>query len=305
MNQKVSYLLRSIRNFFQKKKCPNCKGTKAIKVDQKFIFTKLLKCQNCKLNYRFPVDEDGLFDGFYQEEYKNNNVDVPLIINELPSDIDLNSMMDNNFPTQRDHSSFIYALLKNYDRKVTDFGSSWGYSVFQLKNAGFDAEGFEISKPRAVFGTQKLGVNINYDESAVRQDNDLIMSNHAIEHIPKVQNFINLTSSKLKENGIFMSFCPNGSLEYRRREPDSFHLTWGFLHPNYLDVDFAIETFKHNPYLILTGDCNYDLKTLFEWDGQSQIIGENRSGRELLMISKPNIHLKKINIKRMSNNKSF
>jgi hypothetical protein len=291
MNQKVSYFLRSLGNAFQEKKCPNCNNGEIVKIDQKYLVTKLLKCQKCKLNYRYPVDPDGFFEEFYQEDYKDNNADVPLIINELPSDSELKKMMADNFPTQRDHSPFVYALLKDYSKKVTDFGTSWGYSVFQLKKAGFDAEGFEISKPRAEFGTKNMGIKISHKESEVRVDNDLVMSNHVIEHLPKVQEFINLTSSKLKKDGIFISFCPNGSPEYRKREPDIFHVNWGFLHPNYLDIEFAKETFKRNPYLILTGDWTYDLSLLSSWDGKSQVVGDNRSGKELLIAAKPNLFI--------------
>jgi hypothetical protein len=57
-------------------------------------------------------------------------------------------------------------------------------------------------------------------------------------------------------------------------------------------VGFAMETFKHNPYLIFTGDWNYDLKFISDWDGQSQVAGEALNGKELLIIAKPNIRIK-------------
>jgi hypothetical protein len=89
-----------------------------------------------------------------------------------------------------------------------------------------------------------------------------------------------------------MAFCPNGSEEFRNRSPKDFHVNWGFLHPSYLDVEFAQKTFEKNPYLILTSDWNHDCKMISEWDGKSQVTGEKRDGKELLIISKPNIFLK-------------
>ncbi|NOS54902.1 MAG: hypothetical protein HOP37_01440, partial [Cyclobacteriaceae bacterium] len=116
-----------------------------------------------------------------------------------------------------------------------------------------------------------------------------IMSSHAIEHLPVISEFIRFASSKLIKDGILISFCPNGSSEFRAREPNTFHVNWGLLHPNYLDVDFAAHTFRKNPYLILTDDWRYNLELLRKWDGHSQIIGEKRDGQELLIIAKPNV----------------
>ena len=89
-----------------------------------------------------------------------------------------------------------------------------------------------------------------------------------------------------------MAFCPNGSVEYRKREPGIFHVNWGFLHPNYLDIEFAVKTFAKNPYLILTGDWNYDVSMLSSWDGKSQVVGDVHDGKELLIIAKPNVYIR-------------
>lgn len=45
-------------------------------------------------------------------------------------------------------------------RRVLDFGCSRGCGVHQLKQAGYDAFGFEISRPRAELGRCELGVEI-------------------------------------------------------------------------------------------------------------------------------------------------
>jgi hypothetical protein len=199
-------------------------------------------------------------------------------------------MMSRNFYGKRDYSPFIKALVKSGSPKIIDYGCSWGYSLFQLKNAGYDAEGFEISKVRAAFG-EKIKVVIHYNFTEVRGNNDVIMSSHAIEHVPVVSDFIKFASMKLVKNGIFIAFCPNGSPEFRTRESHNFHVNWGLLHPNYLDVEFAAHTFRKNPYLILTDDWRYNFEQLAAWDGHSQIVGEKLDGQELLIITKPNIIL--------------
>ena len=287
MNQKIRYLIRSVLNFNQGKVCPSCRSISTKVVDQKYFFTKLLKCESCNLHFRHPTDSIDFINRFYQSEYNASYSEETLSITELPSDEELQHLMKANFPNKRNPAPFISAISKSKSARVLDFGCSWGYSVYQLKNAGYDAEGFEISKIRAEFG-KKLNVNIHHSEQTVCDGFDIVLSNHAIEHVPVISDFIKFSSSKLKPEGIFMAFCPNGSDEYRNREPDIFHVNWGFLHPNYLNIDFATTSFCQNPFLILTGDWEYDLKDLSSWDGKSQIIGNKRDGKELLIISKPN-----------------
>lgn len=287
MNQKVKYLLRSVIHASQPRVCPSCGHNAGNVIDRKYFVTRLIKCGHCNLNFRHPTDSKKFLDAFYQADYSANYSEETLSITDLPTDDQLPELMENNFAHKRNHSPFVEALLQNGAAKVLDYGCSWGYSVYQLKQAGYDAEGFEISKIRAGFG-EKIGVKIHFNENTVSAGLDLIMSNHAIEHLPVISDFIRFCSSKLKEDGIFVAFCPNGSDEYRKREPGIFHVNWGFLHPNYLDIDFAKTVFRRNPYMILTGDWNFHTNILSSWDGNSQIIGETRDGKELLIIAKPN-----------------
>ena len=284
MLQKIKYLVRSITNLNQEKECPFCGSKKFRKIDSKYLVTTLLSCQDCHLNHRHPKDDPQFIEDFYQVDY---SVDTHMMT-RLPADNELEELKKTNFPSLRDYSPFIKALSGDRNAKVVDYGCSWGYSVFQLLNAGFDAMGFELSVPRAKFGSRKLEVEIVTDENDIRNNNDFIVNSHVIEHLLDIKKFKKLCQSKLNEDGIFMAFCPNGSKEYQMREPEIFHITWGFLHPNYLDVDFASHLFADNPYLILTGDWEFDFAKLEGWDGISQVIDEKRDGKELLIIAKPN-----------------
>ena len=293
MKQKLDYLLRSFRNFNQPRKCPNCGSETNTVIDQKYFVTKLLKCHSCRLSFRFPTDSEAFLNNFYQSAYEANYSEETKSITDLPSDKELKKLLKENFPDKRNHTPFVYALLKRYSAKILDYGCSWGYSVHHLKHAGYDAEGFEVSRPRAEFG-KKIGVTIHYKRDTVAGDLDLVMSNHAIEHIPNISEFVKFSASRLKKDGIFMAFCPNGSDEYRNREPKIFHVNWGFLHPNYLDVSFGTQLFQNNPYLVLTGDWNFDTDVLAAWNGKSQCIGENRDGKELLILAKPNMTIESL-----------
>lgn len=292
--KKINYLIRSIKNFTESPICPFC-SSKGKAIDKKYIFTSLIKCENCSLNFRHPKDTEKFLTNFYQEDY---SLDFGMTTN-LPTDSVLKELVDNNFEGfGGQYVPFIKSLIKRdlNGLKVIDYGCSWGFRVFPLMTAGIDVEGFEISKPRARFGIEKLSLNINSEPENIRNNNDMIISSHVIEHLPDIRKFVEMGSSKLKEDGIFMAFCPNGSEEFRKRNPAAFHGLWGLEHINYLDIDFATHLFRNNPYLILTSDTtsdwNYNFETISKWDGVSQIIGSERDGMELLIISKPNVKIK-------------
>lgn len=71
------------------------------------------------------------------------------------------------------------------DSRVLDFGANWGYGVWQLRQAGFSAIGYELSEPRAAYST-RLGVEIFTDWSEIqgRAPFDVVFSSHVLEHTP-------------------------------------------------------------------------------------------------------------------------
>lgn len=280
---KVGYLIRSTKNFFQEKKCPYCDSKDLIVVDRKYIVTKLLKCKNCQLSFRFPKDTDAFLKKFYQSSY---DVDTH-IITKLPSDDELSKQMESNFQEVRNCVKYIKAVNASSNLKIVDYGCSWGYTLFQLKKEGYNVQGYEVSVPRANFG-KKLNVEIVTNVESIRDDNDIIICTHVIEHLSDLKSFFQITGAKLKENGMLIVWCPNGSIEYKNREPDLFHVNWGFLHPNYIDIEFVKFAMRDHPFLITTGDWDYDENLIQSWDRDKQQILGPKDGKELLFVTFPN-----------------
>ena len=287
LKTKTDYFLRSAANFFQEKKCPYCGVKESMVIDRKYVVTKLLKCKNCQLNFRFPKDTSRFLEKFYQSDY---SVDTH-IITKMPSDSELMKQMDENFETNvRNVVKYIRAINNKNNLKVLDYGCSWGYTLFQLKKEGYDVQGYEISKPRASFG-KKLNVEIVTSTDEIRNDNDIIICSHVIEHLSDIKSFFQIVASKLKKDGILIVWCPNGSDEYRKREPEIFHVNWGFLHPNYIDIQFVTFALKQHPFLILTGDWYYDETVIQNWNKYTQQVPGSKDGKELLFITLPNINI--------------
>jgi 2-polyprenyl-3-methyl-5-hydroxy-6-metoxy-1,4-benzoquinol methylase len=96
--------------------------------------------------------------------------------------------------------------------RVLDYGSSWGYCTLQLKATGYDAVGFEISKPRANFGNARLGLNILHDPDALERYAgyfDVILASHVLEHLPSLFGVFDRFRLLLKPTGALLVFVPN------------------------------------------------------------------------------------------------
>ena len=284
--QNLNYFKRLVLNFGQAKECPYCHNTNLEIIDRKFLFSSLLSCKKCGLSHRHPKDDEKFLQKYYQKEYKITTH----LMTTFPTEQELVQLKKENFPQLRYYNRFIDALFSK-PVKIIDYGCSWGYNVYKLNKFGYDAVGYELSVPRASFGIKNLGVNIYSETKALPSFNDLIFSTHVIEHLSDIKSFVSLSKSLLKDKGVFMAFCPNGSLDYRNREPDIWHLNWGGVHPNFLTIDFAKFMFANNPYIVLTGDWDFDIDLIESWDGLSQITGAKRDGKELLIISKPNVNI--------------
>lgn len=285
---KISYLLRSIRNLSKDVSCPYCCNEQSDVVEKKYIVTKLVRCNRCSLQYRTPKDDQEFLKKFYQTDYK---VDVQMMTT-LPSDKELEILKRNNFEKLRDYYPIVSNFTTPEKNKIIDYGCSWGYNLYKFNIQGLDSQGYELSEPRAKYGKEKLGVDLVCKEFDIRKSNDVFFSSHVIEHLADIGSFVEKMQSVLTAEGISITICPNGSPEFKKRNPTLFSFTWGQLHPNYIDVNFMQHVFKNNPYYIATGDDVYDLEQIRAWDGISQVTNNDRLGFELLVVAKPNITLK-------------
>lgn len=283
MKDKLKYLIRSVTNLGQDKKCPYCNTADLKKIDSKYVVTSLYKCNNCGLSHRHPKDDELWMNEFYQTEYSVDDY----LVTDLPSDDEIVTLKEELFPRLRNYDEILDKLFDS-KVKIVDYGCSWGPSVFKMRESGHDAVGFELSKPRAKFGREKLDVPIYSAAEDVPEDNDIVTSSHVIEHLANIEKFVDFAKDHLTEQGLFMIFCPNGNDEYRKREPHVWHVNWGGVHPNCIDTEFARFMFKDNPYLIMTGDWRFDLDKIENWDRKSQVILPEADGKELFILTKPN-----------------
>ena len=285
-NEKISYLFTSAYNYFNKVECPYCLQGNAKVIDRKYLVTRLFECNFCHLYFRHPIDKVDKSVKFYQ----NNYFESDHITTDLPNKAELNHLIEINFNPDKNANQLITLfkiLISNIEStKIVDYGANWGYTTYQLLKNNFQVQAYEISKPRAFFGIKNLGIDIKVDEKDLETDNDIFFSSHVIEHHPDIKSMIDLGFSLLKENGYFVALSPNGSIEYRRKNPINFHHLWGKVHNNYLNVDFYKSVFKDYTYYIGTTPFNLNLIDQFN-KSEGQFI-DDLTGFELVVIVKNN-----------------
>jgi len=208
---KRDYLIRILRHRLcgQARACPYCRNTGGLTLlGRKKLIIEILRCDRCGLMFRYPTEEVAENEARYQEIY-----DAPEVT-RLPDDSELARYLSEGFPGNLDFRARIGALraLRSGGR-ILDYGCSWGYGVRQLCDAGFAATGFEISRPRARFGAERLGVRIIDSELAVSAlaagSFDVIFSNHVIEHLPDLGKSFELFARLLTPGGLLFAIIPN------------------------------------------------------------------------------------------------
>jgi 2-polyprenyl-3-methyl-5-hydroxy-6-metoxy-1,4-benzoquinol methylase len=241
----------------QAKSCPNCGYCEGALVGRKNLLLQLRCCGRCGLMFRWPKDTGAFAQSFYQSDYSQG------MTTEMPDSAALEKLASLNFRgTEKDLSEKI-ELLKVLcpSGKVLDFGASWGYGTLQLRQAGYDAYGFEISRPRAQFGRRELGVNIYTHQRELENHHgtfDVVFASHVLEHLPVLAGVVELLRSMLAPRGALLIFVPNCGGSNARRHG----VYWGPMccekHPLAFDAEFFRRSLPDRGFRVAVFSDPYD-----------------------------------------------
>jgi 2-polyprenyl-3-methyl-5-hydroxy-6-metoxy-1,4-benzoquinol methylase len=204
--------------------CPNCGSARFTIQDKKYVVTELRRCEDCYLLHRVPSDSKTDNEEFYQDRYSQG------FTTELPDDAELAQLVAAGFATPEHSYSYSISVLSALGLgpgcRLFDYGCSWGYGSWQMMQAGLDVVSFEISKSRADFAREKVGVNVLSglpDPASLGELGgtfDCFFSSHVVEHVPQPSAVIQLAKAMLRPGGYFVAITPNGSEPFRRTRPD-------------------------------------------------------------------------------------
>lgn len=220
----ISVLTRILQG--QSRSCPYCNSNDGRLLARKKLLLELRKCGSCGLMFRYPKDDAQTSRRFYQEAYREGDT------TDLPNPEELARLLKTGFHDNPalDLSGKI-ALFRTVipSGSVLDFGASWGYGVHQLREAGYQAFGYEVSVPRAKFGADRLGVSICSTTDDLIQlaggmgKFDAVFSSHVLEHVPDLRGAFSLLASIIRPGGTLVAFVPNGGGELAR----TLGVAWG------------------------------------------------------------------------------
>lgn len=236
--------------------CPNCQSHAFVRVDRKYLVTELRRCGNCRLMYRAPSDSPSENEEYYQEAYKSG------FTTDLPDDAELEALVAQRFRTT-DHSyatalKLLGDLGLETGASVFDYGCSWGYGAWQIRDAGYDVTAFEISRPRAEFARRKLNLKLLPEipdpvaPGALAGRFDCFFTCHVVEHVPRPDSVVELARALLKPGGYFVAITPNGADAFRTKFPENWHRVWGKRHPNLIDPEYWRHALQAHPMLLAT-----------------------------------------------------
>jgi len=259
--------------------CPSCTSLQVGTVRRKFLVTALLECQNCGLRFRVPKDTDARSRHFYQGDYEQG------FTTDVPSDEQLKEMLVCRFKnTVKDYQTYItvlHAVGVEPCRTILDFGCSWGYGSWQLREAGFKVYSYEVSKSRAEFARRKLGCSIVGDD-LVSDPIDCLFSAHVLEHLTDPNLLWRIAERVLSPNGVVVCFLPNGDskleAEYGSKQ---YHRLWGQVHPLLVGPGAVAFMAKRHAYVPVVHTSPYDLQLL-----RANIPSDHLIGQELLLIAR-------------------
>lgn len=208
--------------------CPACGSHVTKLIKRKYLVTSLHGCQKCFLMFRVPKDDWQTNRDFYDTKYEDG------FTTEFPSDAELEKLKLTGFKgSEKDYTGRI-GLIKAAGvapgKVLFEFGCSWGYSSWQLRDAGFNVYSYEVSRPRARYAAEKLGCTVVPEPDDVPEKVDCFYSAHVIEHLPDPRLIWKKADAILKPDGLVVLLMPNGEPSREEKEPN-YHLIWGQVHP--------------------------------------------------------------------------
>lgn len=244
--------------------CPACGNQIAELVRRKYVVTSLYGCPNCHIRFRVPKESAKRADKLYKnEKYRQE------FTTTLPDSEQLSKLLKSQFRmSDKDFTSYIAVLksLLSPGARILDFGCSWGYGSWQMRQAGFDVYSFEVGENRAQYAEERLGCKMVKDLRSLDGTIDCLFSSHVIEHLPDPNILLSEAPKLLAAGGYFVCFCPNGNPD---RKDETYHKSWNKVHPLLITPEFLRWGFNRHGLTF----CQFSA-------------GENMVGGELLAVAR-------------------
>ncbi|RKX93554.1 MAG: hypothetical protein DRP84_08260 [Spirochaetes bacterium] len=244
----ISYFLQGLGK--KRIACPYCKTKDYIIYDKKYLVIDICKCKQCGLFFVNPIYAAKKVEEFYDNCYSSGATFIPekQSLESMIRTGDFSSI-GKDF---RDRLSIIKQLSNG--NRLLEFGSSWGYFLYQAKQYGFICKGVEISKKRSYFGQKYLGVDIINNLAAINEKFDIIYTSHTLEHLVDLQGIFDEFYKMLVPGGKLIIEVPNFDPEVKGK---SVYSIIGKVHPLGFNKDFFEKNLQKHGFLDISIAGNY------------------------------------------------
>lgn len=259
--------------------CPACRRH-ATFLRRKFVILSLMECKSCGLRFRLPKDDPdaaAYYDTSYSVDYPAQRPPAP----ESLGDLTRTGVLDHPANRYAKYAEVVKAAGVKSGDSVVDFGCSWGYGSWQLRQTGFKVYSLEISYPRAAYARANLGCTIVEDTSQIPEPVDCFFSAHVIEHLQDPTLIWREADKILGIGGKIIIFCPNGE---PKREAiigrKAYDYLWPQVHPMVITPRFMRTISEEYGFCAKFYSEPYDLAAIASGREPSDLFGD-----ELLLIA--------------------
>lgn len=253
--------------------CPYCGGDSDRK-GTKYVVVDIMQCRCCHLWFVNPqYHPPGGLQRFYDVVYESDAT-------ELPDTMKLSLLKGRCFAGSNKDFNARLAVLRRLTGggPLLEFGSSWGYFLYQARQHGFEPIGVEVSRRRAAFGREALGVSILHSlDDAGSQSFRTVYTAHVLEHLPSLRGIFESFSRLLMPDGHLLIEVPNFDPSVRVAGVFS---TIGKVHPLGFSRDFFDAVLPRHGFAIRAVVGSYDdleRGALYSRDSGSLIVHAVRS----------------------------
>ena len=216
--------------------CPSCKSKKSKFIskhkpltDEDLNYFKNLsiyECSTCKLGFSHPMPKFEILDEYYDNIYRKPG--KPHFI-ENPKNIDIPNWQIAQF-------SYINQFINlSKIKTIADIGCGYGFLLRKIReeNKSIRLIGID-SDSKTIEYLKKYNIEIypdvdSYTEDYNKNNADLIISSHSIEHFTDPNHFFKIIKKVIKPNGKLFLELPNTPLtkdKYLKRPYDGSHLLY-------------------------------------------------------------------------------
>jgi len=231
---------------------------------------KVYRCQKCGHVQIYPIPQEDEYDAFYQ-----TNMMGRITVSQ--------NMMDDEALRQKNkvwvdkHVETAKRIIPK-DKKIFEIGSGYGWFLKAMREAGYEADGLEISTDKCASARELLGIDVyntkfpipnnSEDFKSLYKRYDYVCIYHVLEHVPDPVSFLASSKDLLRGGGgTVLAEVPNFN-DYMKHLSEPYnYFSYLKAHLSYFTPDILKKVFEEAGFrdVEVYGDQKYSFTNAVRW----------------------------------------